>query len=85
MDTMGGIVSQMPFLRFIVPELCGYNKLMRILVKLWAFLDEEITFHENTLSNDDEPRDLIEAFLREIALQKNDESSESIFDREFNA
>ncbi|CAD1479939.1 unnamed protein product, partial [Heterotrigona itama] len=80
MDTMGGIVSQMPFLRFIVPELSGYNDLMRILQKLWGFLDEEINIHERQLS-ENQPQDLIDAFLLEIS-SKNTEPSDTIFDRE---
>ncbi|XP_029055473.1 methyl farnesoate epoxidase-like isoform X2 [Osmia bicornis bicornis] len=79
MDTMGGIVSHMPFLRFIIPELSGYNELMRILRKLWGFLDEEITIHEKQLSGN-EPQDLIEAFLLEIS--SNSKIDDSIFDRE---
>lgn len=80
MDTMGGIVSQMSFLRFIVPELSGYNDLMRILQKLWSFLDEEINIHEKQLP-ENQPQDLIDAFLLEIS-SKNTESSDTIFDRE---
>lgn len=81
MDTMGGIVSQMPFLRFVIPELSGYNDLMRILQKLWNFLDEEINIHEKRLSGN-QPQDLIDAFLLEIA-SKNTERGDSIFDREY--
>ncbi|XP_053970473.1 methyl farnesoate epoxidase-like isoform X1 [Hylaeus volcanicus] len=80
MDTMGGIVSQIPFLRFVIPELCGYNELMRILRKLWSFLDEEISVHEKRLSSN-EPQDLIEAFLLEIS-SNDGKRSETIFDRE---
>ncbi|XP_043248369.1 methyl farnesoate epoxidase-like [Colletes gigas] len=80
MDTMGGIVSQMPFLRFVIPELSGYNDLMRILRKLWAFLDEEITVHERRLSSN-EPQDLIEAFLLEISTNDS-KRNDTIFDRE---
>ncbi|KOC63435.1 putative cytochrome P450 305a1 [Habropoda laboriosa] len=80
MDTMGGIVSQMPFLRFIIPELSGYNELMRILQKLWNFLDEEISVHEKQLSGN-QPQDLIDAFLLEIS-SINGERDRTIFDRE---
>lgn len=81
MDTMGGIISQMPFLRFIIPELSGYNKLMKILRKLWNFLDEEINIHEKQLSGN-QPQDLIEAFLLEIS-SKNGIQNDSIFDSEY--
>jgi len=78
MDTLGGIVSQIPFVRFVIPELSGYNELMRILKNLWRFLDEEIMIHERELSND-QPRDLIDAFLLEI--RRNNENEDTIFDR----
>lgn len=78
MDTMGGVMSQMPFLRFIIPELSGYNKLLKILDNLWRFIDEEIKMHEST-SLQDKPRDLIDAFLSEIS--KNDKTENTIFDR----
>lgn len=78
MDILGGVMSQMPFLRFIIPELSGYNELMKILDKLWTFLNEEIEMHENELS--EEPRDLIDAFLLEMLKENGDENT--IFDRE---
>ncbi|KAK2574914.1 hypothetical protein KPH14_002605 [Odynerus spinipes] len=79
-DTMGGILSQMPYLRFIIPKLSGYSELMRLLQKLWKFLDEEITEHEKKLT-DGQPQDLIEAFLLEAA-SRNPENDDDIFDRE---
>ncbi|CAL7939979.1 unnamed protein product [Xylocopa violacea] len=80
MDTMGGIVSQIPFLRYIIPELSGYNDLMRILQKLWNFLNEEINVHEKALPTN-QPQNLIEAFLLEISSE-NSKRDDSIFDRE---
>lgn len=77
MDPLGGVMSQMPFLRFIIPELSGYNELMRILEKLWGFIDEEIKMHEIE-SSDDQSRDLIDAFLSE--MNKNGDE-DTIFDR----
>ncbi|CAB0032549.1 unnamed protein product [Trichogramma brassicae] len=82
-DTMGGIISLMPFLRFIIPELSGYNHLMSTHEKLWGFLDEEIKLHEENLPTS-QPRDLIDAFLMEIRDQTHsaDHEEQSIFDRE---
>ncbi|KMQ94445.1 putative cytochrome p450 305a1-like protein [Lasius niger] len=79
MDPLGGVMSQMPFLRFVIPELSGYNELMRILEKLWGFLDEEIKMHESEPS-DNKPRDLIDAFLSEMSNKSDDENT--FFDRE---
>lgn len=75
---MGGVISQMPFLRFVMPELSGYNDLMRILHKLWSFLDEEIEIHERELS-DNQPGNLIDAFLLGIDSDGNKDQN---FDRE---
>ncbi|XP_014230693.1 methyl farnesoate epoxidase-like [Trichogramma pretiosum] len=82
-DTMGGIISFMPFLRFIIPELSGYNHLVSTHEKLWGFLDEEIKLHEENLPTS-QPRDLIDAFLMEIRDQTHSANREeqSIFDRE---
>ncbi|KAL0099679.1 hypothetical protein PUN28_019820 [Cardiocondyla obscurior] len=79
MDTLGGVISQMPFLRYVIPELSGYNELMRILENLWSFVDEEIKIHEAELFNY-QPRDLIDAFLLEIS--KNYENEDTTFNRE---
>ncbi|XP_015438038.1 PREDICTED: methyl farnesoate epoxidase-like [Dufourea novaeangliae] len=80
MDPMGGVISQMPFLRFVIPELSGYNELMRILRKLWGFMDEEISEHEKRLAGSS-PQDLIDAFLLEISAN-NGGRDDTIFDRE---
>lgn len=79
MDNLGGVMSQIPFLRFIMPELSGYNELMRILKKLWSFIDDEIKMHESDPPLD-QPRDLIDAFLSEMSKKNGDE--DTIFDRE---
>ncbi|XP_046828202.1 methyl farnesoate epoxidase-like [Vespa crabro] len=79
-DTMGGLLSHMPFLRFIAPKWCNYDETMSLLRKQWKFIEEEITKHELELT-DKEPRDLIEAFLLEIASRKGNDSN-GIFDRE---
>ncbi|EZA54254.1 hypothetical protein X777_06104, partial [Ooceraea biroi] len=76
-DNMGGMVNLLPFLRFIAPQLSGYNDMIKVLTSLWNFLDEEIKMHEKHLT--DEPRDLIDAFLLEISKQ---EDNNTIFDRE---
>ncbi|XP_050458694.1 methyl farnesoate epoxidase-like isoform X1 [Cataglyphis hispanica] len=80
MDNLGGVVSQIPFLRFIIPELSGYNELMKILKKLWSFIDDEIKMHESDPPPDNQPRDLIDAFLSKMSKKNGDE--DTIFDRE---
>ncbi|XP_072758882.1 methyl farnesoate epoxidase isoform X2 [Anoplolepis gracilipes] len=79
MNTMGGLLSQMPFLRFIIPELSGYNELIRIHKVFWSFIGDEIKIHENN-PPENEPRDLIDAFLLEISNKNGDK--DNVFDRE---
>ncbi|XP_033223161.1 methyl farnesoate epoxidase-like [Belonocnema kinseyi] len=81
-DTLGGIVSLLPFLRFVIPELSGYKELLDNSQKLWEFIDEEIYSHEKDIKAD-QPRDLIDAFLMEIKSQKGSSlQSDSIFNRQ---
>lgn len=78
-DTLGGIVSHMPFLRFVIPELSGYKELSTNIKKLWEFIGYEIDSHEKELTSD-VPKDLIDAFLLQIRSQKDsDQQHDSIF------
>ncbi|KAJ8930071.1 hypothetical protein NQ314_017178 [Rhamnusium bicolor] len=40
-DMSGGLINQMPFLRHIAPNACGYNQIMDILNRMWTFLEVE--------------------------------------------
>lgn len=83
-DTVGGVLSHMPFLRFVAPELLGYKSVMANLERLWAFIHDEITKHEANLPGvDDQPRDLIDAFLMEIRthMKAGNADDETIFQR----
>jgi methyl farnesoate epoxidase/farnesoate epoxidase len=37
-DTCGGLLNQMPFLRFIAPGWSGYTRLLSVLNLMWTFL-----------------------------------------------
>lgn len=37
-DMCGGLLNQMPFLRFIAPGWSGYTRLLSVLNRLWGFL-----------------------------------------------
>ncbi|KAK0086071.1 hypothetical protein PV325_000574 [Microctonus aethiopoides] len=78
-DTLGGIVSHLPILRFIIPELSGYNNLMAVLQTIWIFIGEEIDDHLETLKINEQPNNLIDAFLLELSSK---DSLNSSFDRE---
>ncbi|XP_063986988.1 methyl farnesoate epoxidase-like isoform X2 [Diachasmimorpha longicaudata] len=64
-DTLGGILSHLPFLRFVIPDSSGYNHLMATHNKLWGFIGDEIDDHLKTMRRDQPPKDFIEAFLLE--------------------
>lgn len=67
-DISGGMLNQLPFLRFIAPEQTGYRKLKKVLVNLWEFLEETISEHRQTVCLS-HARDLIDAFLQKMQLQ----------------
>lgn len=47
-DMSGGIMNQMPFLRYIAPDACGYTQIMRLLTRLWEFLEVK---HNSNVDN----------------------------------
>lgn len=38
-DMSGGLLNQMPFLRYIIPDACGYTQIVDILTRMWEFLE----------------------------------------------
>nr|CAD7453710.1 unnamed protein product [Timema tahoe] len=68
LDMSGGLLNQMPFLRFLAPDKSGYTRIINILERMFNFLRETITEHRTTL-NPDFSRDLIDSFLVEIDKQ----------------
>lgn len=44
-DASGGLLNQMPFLRFIAPNFCGYNQLLAVLNQMWNFLRVSNSHH----------------------------------------
>ncbi|XP_027842396.2 methyl farnesoate epoxidase-like [Aphis gossypii] len=67
LDMSGGILNQMPFLRFLAPNSSGYKDIKQILVEFYTFLKESIDEHKYGI-NDQE--DFIHAFLMEIEKNK---------------
>lgn len=65
LDMSGGILLQIPLMRFIFPELSGYKALVENSTPLWDFLRNAIHDIRDNIS-DEEPRSLIEAFLKEM-------------------
>ncbi|KAJ9585265.1 hypothetical protein L9F63_002965, partial [Diploptera punctata] len=60
-DPSGGLLNQMPPLRFIAPRHSGYTNLMTHLNRIWNFLRVSIYDHRKSF-NADNMRDLIDLF-----------------------
>lgn len=60
----GGLLNQMPFLRFVAPNATGYSRVSYVLEKLNNFLKATVLEHQKNLG--EEPNDLIDLFLCEM-------------------
>ncbi|XP_069701115.1 methyl farnesoate epoxidase-like isoform X2 [Periplaneta americana] len=65
LDVSGGLLNQMPLMRFIAPNSCGYKQILGVLQPMWGFLKETIEEHRSTFSRDC-ARDLIDSFIEEM-------------------
>lgn len=63
-DMMGTLFSHFPFLRFIAPKASGYTSFVACHNNLHAFVRAEVENHKRTFNPSDEPRDLIDAYLK---------------------
>lgn len=64
-DPSGGLLNQMPLLRFLAPNLCGYNLVSTLVNKITHFISESINEHVDTFDADS-PRDLIDMFIKKM-------------------
>ncbi|BET00584.1 cytochrome P450 [Nesidiocoris tenuis] len=80
-DMSGGILNQMPYIRFIAPDLSHFNQTKMIVDALTSFLRELIQEHRKAHNEvpQDSDRDLIDAYLREIEDRKTYARGESSF------
>lgn len=63
-DMMGALFSHFPVLKYIAPEASGYNGFVKSHEKFHAFMRKEVENHKKTFNPSDEPRDLIDAYLK---------------------
>lgn len=63
-DMMGSTFSHFPFLRFIAPEASGYNSFVTCHNNIHRFVRREVDNHKKTFNPSNEPRDLIDAYLK---------------------
>ncbi|XP_049828789.1 methyl farnesoate epoxidase-like [Schistocerca gregaria] len=77
-DMAGGKLSAMPWLRFIQPEATGYNAIIRFNEMARAYFLKTIEEHKATYTPG-KKRDLIDAFLYEMAKAKQDQDENTTF------
>uniref|UniRef100_A0A182WIG9 Cytochrome P450 n=1 Tax=Anopheles minimus TaxID=112268 RepID=A0A182WIG9_9DIPT len=70
-DMSGGMLNQLPWLRFIAPEWSGYNLVRRFNKQLFEFFTPTIEQHEQTFTEDKAGDDLIYAYIKEIREHKD--------------
>lgn len=68
-DMAGGLLNQLPWMRFICPDYCGYNVIQSLNTKLFQLFTEIIVEHQKTLTS--ENRDFIDAYLHEKEESKS--------------
>jgi methyl farnesoate epoxidase/farnesoate epoxidase len=75
-DMKGALFSHFPLLQYIAPEASGYNSYVRFHNNLHAFTRAEVERHKKTFNPSDEPRDLIDAYLK--VLYAGDDTGEKV-------
>lgn len=74
-DMAGGVLSQMPWLRFFAPEKTGYNLIKNLNSEFYAFFMEIIQEHLNTYTEQKANDDLIYAYIKEMKQQENNSAT----------
>lgn len=63
-DMMGCLFSHFPILAKIAPNASGYNSFIDCHERMHKFVKSEVENHKKTFNPSDEPRDLIDAYLK---------------------
>jgi cytochrome P450 len=74
-DMSGGVLNQMPWLRFIAPERTGYNLLQRFNRELNKLFMETIEEHHATYTEEKSGDDLIYGYIKEMRARQHDPES----------
>lgn len=74
-DMSGGVLSQMPWLRFIAPEKSGYSLIRNLNSEFHSFFMEIIKEHLETYSEEKAGEDLIYAYIKEMKAQDTNSST----------
>lgn len=65
-DMSGGILSQLPWIRFFAPDKTGYRPLVETMKPLWEFLKQNIGEVMNSSESRIESNNFIDLYCREI-------------------
>ncbi|XP_039966291.1 probable cytochrome P450 305a1 [Bactrocera tryoni] len=77
-DICGGVLSQMPWLRYFAPNWTGYNLICQMNQEMHAFFLEAINEHRASITKENAESDLIYAYIREMN-EHSDEAENSTF------
>lgn len=74
-DMSGGLLGQMPWLRFIAPDYSGYNLIKNLNSEFYTFFMEIIDDHLKNYSKEKVNDDLIYAFIKEMKEREGQPNS----------
>ncbi|OXU26364.1 hypothetical protein TSAR_002453 [Trichomalopsis sarcophagae] len=72
-DMVGCLFNHFPFLKYVAPEMSGYNKFMETHQQLWKFLKDELENHKKTF-DPATPRDLMDVYLQALQSENHDDT-----------
>ncbi|KAL1130993.1 hypothetical protein AAG570_012234 [Ranatra chinensis] len=70
-DIAGGLLTQFPWLRYIAPEISGYNLINNVNKHLSALIKKTIEEHKLTYDKN-KTRDYIDVFLHQMSMENHD-------------
>lgn len=82
-DMVGATFSHFPILRFLAPEASGFNPFLRVHERMYAFIRQELQMHMKNFDPDNEPQDLMDAYLK--AMHELKSPNESFSERQLMA
>ncbi|XP_046657699.1 methyl farnesoate epoxidase-like [Daphnia pulicaria] len=68
------LLTVVPFIRYIAPELSGYNRLMQYIGPIRSYIEELVSEHRKTLQINS-PRDFIDLYLETLIEKESSNNS----------
>ncbi|XP_026810566.1 probable cytochrome P450 305a1 isoform X2 [Rhopalosiphum maidis] len=72
-DLAGGLLNQMPWLRYLAPTRTGYSLITEINQQLYSLISNNIAEHKRTIT--DTTRDFIDAYLHQMKKEDIDNTT----------